>query len=190
MVGGRESKRKGESVVNLSFSFRTPSTSSYLLPGLMVRYGERRENMKQSVGKVNKKTIYRSPVFLLTLEADVWFIFSLHISFHQTTRTKDMWIERLMVYERQSVVNLSFSFRTPSTSSYLLVGVKEREDRRRQKTTNRGNKFSCNLGYAGLVVACLSPSCHYFLFPLSSLLSSWCLTAVNKAPAYYPAERH
>ena len=29
-----------------------------------------------------------------------------------------------------SVVNLSFSFRTPSTSSYLLVGVKEREDRR------------------------------------------------------------
>ena len=41
-----------------------------------------------------------------------------------------------------SVVNLSFSFRTPSTSSYLLVGVKEREDRRRQKTTNRGNKFS------------------------------------------------
>ena len=40
------------------------------------------------------------------------------------------------------MVNLSFSFRTPSTSSYLLVGVKEREDRRRQKTTNRGNKFS------------------------------------------------
>ena len=38
------------------------------------------------------------------------------------------------------MVNLSFSFRTPSTSSYLLVGVKEREDRRRQKTTNRGNK--------------------------------------------------
>ena len=29
-----------------------------------------------------------------------------------------------------SVVNLSFSFRTPSTSSYLLVGVNEREDRR------------------------------------------------------------
>jgi hypothetical protein len=28
------------------------------------------------------------------------------------------------------VVNLSFSFRTPSTSSYLLVGVNEREDRR------------------------------------------------------------
>ena len=55
----RDKKREGEtswwkeekeeeisgrwSVVNLSFSFRTPSTSSYLLPGLMVRYGERRQ---------------------------------------------------------------------------------------------------------------------------------------------------
>ena len=28
------------------------------------------------------------------------------------------------------MVNLSFSFRTPSTSSYLLVPVNEREDRR------------------------------------------------------------
>jgi hypothetical protein len=54
--------------------------------------------------------------------------------------------ERYDVEVDWSVVNLSFSFRTPSTSSYLLVGVKEREDRRRQKTTNRGNKFS-NAGW-------------------------------------------
>jgi hypothetical protein len=40
-------------------------------------------------------------------------------------------IHHSSLYERRwSVVNLSFSFRTPSTSSYLLVGVNEREDRR------------------------------------------------------------
>ena len=40
---GKDRGRERQSVVNLSFSFRTPSTSSYLLPGLMVRYGERRQ---------------------------------------------------------------------------------------------------------------------------------------------------
>ena len=43
--------------------------------------------------------------------------------------------------EIDAAVNLSFSFRTPSTSSYLLVGVNERKDRRRH-TTNRGNENS------------------------------------------------
>ena len=47
-----------------------------------------------------------------------------------------------MVYERQSVVNLSFSFRTPSTSSYLLPGLMVRYGERRQKTTNHDNENS------------------------------------------------
>ena len=49
------------------------------------------------------------------------------------------------------MVNLSFSFRTPSTSWYLLVGVKKtrydkrflgREDNKTKITTNRGNENS------------------------------------------------
>ena len=55
----------------------------------------------------------------------------------------------LMVYERQSVVNLSFSFRTPSTSSYLLPGLMVRYGERRQKTTNHDNENS------SLIFVCL-----------------------------------
>ena len=54
----------------------------------------------------------------------------------------------------QAAVNLSFSFRTPSTSWYLLVGVKKtrydkrflgREDNKTKITTNRGNENSLSL---------------------------------------------
>ena len=66
------------------------------------------------------------------------------------------WIKEEKEREREekSVVNLSFSFRTPSTSWYLLVGVKKtrydkrflgREDNKTKITTNRGNENSLSL---------------------------------------------
>ena len=49
---------------------------------------------------------------------------------YERTRKRKVNDQSSPLGERWSVVNLSFSFRTPSTSSYLLVGVNEREDRR------------------------------------------------------------
>lgn len=45
------------------------------------------------------------------------------------------------------MVNLSFSFRTPSTSSYLLVGVNEREDRRLPTVETRTHRWVVFFGF-------------------------------------------
>ena len=88
-----------------------------------------------------------------------------------------------MVYERQSVVNLSFSFRTPSTSSYLLPGLMVRYGERRQKTTNHDNENSSlisllEFSLSGLAMSSLSGALSRFApFPLS-LNRRW--------PVYFP----
>ena len=103
---------------------------------------------------------------------------------YERTRKRKVNDQSSPLGERWSVVNLSFSFRTPSTSSYLLPGLMVRYGERRQKTTNHDNENSSLISLLefSLSIGCLCLSPNPFPYLSFGLHTPFPSLFLSKAP--------